>query len=221
MRHDIQEMPFITFDVSNYSAEVTSPDAEAAYKRLPELTIDEALIFRQMDFFPNGDDEKRQYILTTRVDAMFRRALWALTSEHPKTISSNNRFVAIALGAMICNEKYYHGIHELRSLYSIAINSEDDHLFTHADTHAPIIQRGPLKRINIGFTQREHDRIETLSDELGMTVSGLMIVFFWMGAVTSTKIDEVFIDYGESILLQFKKHMSTRVHNLSYNNFAT
>lgn len=212
-------MPFITFDVANYSAEVVSPDQEATIKRLPELTIDEALVFRQMDFFP-GEDDKRQYILSTRVDPMFRRALWALTSEHPKTLSSNNRFVTIALGAMICNEKYYHGIHELRSLYSISINSDDDYLFTHADTHAQIIQRGPLKQMNIGFTQRERDRIETMADELGLTISGLLIVFFWMGMVTSTRIDGVFIEYGESILLQFKKHMSTRVHTLSYNHFT-
>lgn len=219
MRRDIRELPFITSDISDWSSDIVCPNYEAGAKRLPELTIDEALIFRQMDFFPDEED-KRQYTLSTRVDPMFRRALWALTAEHPKTISSNNRFVAIALGATICNEKYYHGICELRSLYSVCINSEDDYLFTHADTHSQIVQRGSLRQINVGFTQRERDRIETMADEIGITVSGLLVVFFWMAIVTSTSLDRIFIDYGESILSQFQKHMSTRVYTLSYSNFT-
>jgi hypothetical protein len=214
MRQDMQELPFI-FDLSEYSAEICNPDQEAACKHITSLTIDEAITFRQADFFP-GEDDKRQYILPAKIDTMFRRALWALTEAHPKTISSNNRFVSIALGAMICNENYYHELHEIKQLYSTAINSDDDYMFDRADTHSHVKQQGELKRVNIGFTQREKDRIETMADEIGLSVSGLLVIFFWIGINTSTTLDDVFFAYGKTIVSQFKKHINSRLYNLKF-----
>jgi len=214
MHRDMRDLPFI-FDINEYAMETYSPDLEAALKPITNLTIDEAITFRQADFFP-GDDDKRQYVLSTKIDPMFRRALWAISDAHAKTLSSNNRFVSIALGAMICNEKYYHELKEIKSLYSTAINSDDDYIFDRADTHAPIKQQGILKQINVGFTQRERDRIDTMADELGITISGLLVVFFWMGVTTSTKLDPIFAIYGNSILNQFKRHLDSRLHNLEF-----
>jgi hypothetical protein len=145
--------------------------------------------------------------------------LWAITDAHPHTISSNNRFVCVALGAMICNENHYLELQDVKRLYATAINSDDDYMFDRADTHLHIKQQGELKQINMGFTQREKDRIETMADEIGLSVSGLIVMFFWMGAITSTTIDDVFVKYGNIIVSQFKRHMSSRLHNLSYSQF--
>jgi hypothetical protein len=214
MKSNMQDLPFILSPLDD-SFEICDPASDACHKRLPSLTIDEAIAFRQNDFFPS-DDYTRQYPLSTRVDPMFRRALWALTEEHPKTISSNNKFVAVALGAMICNETYGYDMYEIKNLYNIAINSDDPYLFNTADTHVQIEQQGGLKRINIGFTLRERDRIDVLSDELGITTSGLLLIFFWMGMSTSTKINDIFGTHANTIISQFKKHLKRRLYALKF-----
>jgi len=55
-----------------------------------------------------------------------------------------------------------------------------------------------------------------MSDELGLSVSSLLIVFFWLGIETSTKLDDVFTNYGKSIIAQFKRHIDYRLHALGY-----
>ena len=215
MHGNMQDLPFIVSSVDD-SFEVCDPASEASHKRLAALTIDEAIAFRQNDFFPIGSDDKRQYPLATRVDPMFRRALWALTKEHPKTISSNNKFIAIAHGAVICTETYGSEINDIRDLYNVAIDSEDPYLFNVADTHIQIEQQGGLKRVNVGFTLRERDKIDVRSDELGIGISGLLLVFFWMSMSTSTKTNELFGAHANTITSQFKRHLKLRLHSLKF-----
>ena len=220
MRTNMQDLPFIISPV-NDSFEICDPASDAAHKRLGALTIDEAIAFRQDEFFPKSADEKRMYPLSTRVDPMFRRALWALTEEHPKTLSSNNKFMAIALGAVICREVYSYEMGIIKDRYCNAINGDDPYLFNTADTHIPIEQRGGLKRVSVGFTLREKDMIEVMSDELGINISGLLVVFFWMGMSTSTKTNELFGDYANTIIDQFKKHLKLRLYSLRFDPFNT
>ena len=68
---------------------------------------------------------------------------------------------------------------------------------------------------------REKDMIESMSDELGINISGLLVVFFWMGMSTSTKTNELFEDYANTIIDQFKKHLKLRLYSLRFDPFNT
>jgi hypothetical protein len=51
MKQEMQELPFIIesdFDADDYAADVYSPESDAAHKHITNLTIDEAISFRQI-----------------------------------------------------------------------------------------------------------------------------------------------------------------------------
>jgi hypothetical protein len=210
----------MTNDIENWQdtqQTIIDPARIAMEKPRADLTIHEAIIYRAIDFFP-PDSDKRSYRLSINVDAKFRRVLRVITKSHPRTFASNNLYIAVQLGIQTLARDFSTDISDITKRYNEIVAGDNDFLFNRADGKHALSQDGQLKLKQIGFTLGQQDSLQMLAEELGITLSSLLVVAFWMAALTAPALDENFKRYGNYMLESFKQHLKSRRYELSYIN---
>lgn len=200
----------------NDQAITYNPEQVALAKHISELTVDEAIVYRANDFFPDSDD-KRKYNIAARVDGAFLRSLNIVTRSHPKTIRGNNQYIALCLGNMIISDRYAESIAEIIKKFDAIESGIDDYLYARTMKRAPIEQAGTLiTQRQIGLTMAQRDKFDHLAEQLGLNQSGFFLVCFWAGITTSQHLPEHITAYGLKIDDQFKNHLKSRQYELNF-----
>lgn len=199
----------------NDQAIAYNPEQVALAKHLPELTIDEAIVYRAVEFFPYSDD-KRNYTIKSRVDGAFLRSLNIVTRSHPKTVRGNNQYIALCLGNMIISDRYAEPIAEIIKRYDDIESGTDNYLYTRAMKRAPIEQAGALTQRQIGLTMAQQDKFLHLAEQLGITEAGYFVVCCWAGFATSRHLPEHLHTYEMTIEKQFSNLLKAREYELKF-----
>ena len=205
-------------DWTSVSSKLVNYEHEVKMKALNDLTIDEAILFRPDDFFPRGDD-KRSYKIAARVDGSYRRTLKILTRAHPRTVRGNNQFLLLALGSLLVWKDHAAEIEKIEGLFNKIESGVDDFAYDRCQKRYNISQSGPVAQVQIGLTMSGQNSFEDLAEMIGVSLSSMVVACFWKSALTSSHLPNHLNIYGENILLQFDKHLKSRLYELSYSMY--
>ena len=201
-------------DADELTATVIDPRLEAKGKQLTELTLDQIIQYRSEELFNKRahgatGEERRQSFHRLYADNHFYRCNRIVGRKHVMQ-KSGIRFVAIEVGILRICSHYAGELEEISKLVERVDGDGESAGDLEMLKVMSIAQEGSLKESKIGFTQADSEWISDLADEVGIRVSTLMLVAYWIAVLTCTYLPEDTRDYGEGIIKKFEKLLKMR-----------
>jgi hypothetical protein len=228
MAEDIEDLPAVnSISTIEYRQESELENKRQRAKRRDELIrleahkrgIDDVIEYLQDLYFPksNGIDIARPATIAPQVDLYFLQAQEQIQGQHNKTMESSIRFLCYMNGWDIFKERYKKEIEHCETLYRAKSNSADMELYNiMRKSKLTIKQDTYAARPETGFTPTDRELIQTLAKWLGISDTGLLVVFFWVSAVGSNGIMDHLKEHGKEIEASFELQFKLRVHNLGF-----
>jgi hypothetical protein len=194
---------------------------EILHKDLPDLTLDEAIHYREAAFFP-PDNEHRYFMVSARIDPKLEKALYWVSENHPGATSDFNvNLIGTKLGWFKLMKKYDNSINELLRKYSEIMendNDDNDLLLRKARQKTSVIQKSTTKQIHIYMTLADREKFTKFAERVGLEIQALIVFSLWQAMVdpATPYLKDTVVEYGKKILTQFESHINQREYELSY-----